>query len=209
MDECTSSDLNDCHPKATCSNIWGSFRCECHSGFRDPWADQLQRAGRECHTCPDSHCSNRGTCSYDSNGAQVCSCNGQYYGAQCEVDGEVLGVAIGASVTAVVIIVLTLVCLVMWRYDKSIKIGVIFEFVLKLLCFLLSLISRRWQKEHKAAMGSPIFGYMGNGTVKTPVMGQTPYQVTLEDRMRWAQIADVMAQSNLYAVNSPCLSLYL
>uniref|UniRef100_A0A336KMW4 CSON011234 protein n=1 Tax=Culicoides sonorensis TaxID=179676 RepID=A0A336KMW4_CULSO len=173
VDECTSFDLNDCNPHATCSNVWGSFRCECQAGFRDPWADQPQRAGRECHTCPDSHCNNRGTCSYDSNGAQVCSCNGQYYGAQCEVDGEVLGVAIGASVTAVVIIVLTLVCLVMW--------------------------SRRWQKEHKAAMGSPIFGYMGNGTVKTPVMGQTPYQVTLEDRMRWAQIADVMAQSNLYA----------
>lgn len=51
-------------------------------------------------------------------------------------------------------------------------------------------------------MGSPIFGYLGNGTVKTPVMGQAPYQVTLEDRMRWAQIADVMAQSNLYAVSS-------
>ncbi|XP_063697869.1 uncharacterized protein LOC134828812 [Culicoides brevitarsis] len=173
LDECTSPDLNDCNPHASCTNVWGSFRCECHAGFRDPWADQPQRAGRECHTCPDSHCNNRGTCSYDNNGAQQCTCNGQYYGAQCEVDGEVLGVAIGASVTAVVIIVLTLVCLVMW--------------------------SRRWQKEQKAAMGSPIFGYMGNGTVKTPVMGQTPYQVTLEDRMRWAQIADVMAQSNLYA----------
>lgn len=51
-------------------------------------------------------------------------------------------------------------------------------------------------------MGSPIFGYMGTGTVKTPVMGQTPYQVTLEDRMRWAQIADVMAQANHYGVSS-------
>lgn len=49
-------------------------------------------------------------------------------------------------------------------------------------------------------MGSPVFGYLGDATVKTPVIGQTPYQVTLEDRMRWAQIADVMAQSNLYAV---------
>lgn len=32
--------------------------------------------------------------------------------------------------------------------------------------------------------------------MKTPTMGTAPYQVTLEDRMRWAQIADVMAQSN-------------
>lgn len=57
--------------------------------------------------------------------------------------------------------------------------------------------SRRWQREHKNAMvGSPVFGYMGGGQVKTPTMGSAPYQVTLEDRMRWAQIADVMAQSN-------------
>lgn len=50
-------------------------------------------------------------------------------------------------------------------------------------------------------MGSPVFGYLGDATVKTPVMGQAPYQVTLEDRMRWAQIADVMAQANHYGVN--------
>lgn len=61
--------------------------------------------------------------------------------------------------------------------------------------------SRKWQREHKNAIGSPVFGYLGNGQVKTPVMGQAPYQVTLEDRMRWAQIADVMAQANHYAVS--------
>lgn len=49
-------------------------------------------------------------------------------------------------------------------------------------------------------MGSPVFGYLGNAQVKTPAMGTVPYQVTLEDRMRWAQIADVMAQANHYAV---------
>lgn len=38
-------------------------------------------------------------------------------------------------------------------------------------------------------------------TVKTPVVGGPPYQVTMEDRIRWAQIADVMAQSNHYAVS--------
>jgi hypothetical protein len=57
--------------------------------------------------------------------------------------------------------------------------------------------SRKWQREHKNAMiGSPVFGYLGGAQVKTPTMGTAPYQVTLEDRMRWAQIADVMAQSN-------------
>ncbi|XP_058461129.1 uncharacterized protein LOC131436427 isoform X2 [Malaya genurostris] len=174
VDECTSDDLNDCDEDANCTNMFGTFRCECEYGYRDPWADQPQRAGRECLSCPDSYCNNRGTCMYDSsNNKQVCKCLGSYYGTQCEIDGEVLGVAVGASVAAVVIIVLTLICLIMW--------------------------SRKWQREHKNAMGSPVFGYMGGGQVKTPVMGQAPYQVTLEDRMRWAQIADVMAQANHYA----------
>uniref|UniRef100_A0A182JX10 EGF-like domain-containing protein n=1 Tax=Anopheles christyi TaxID=43041 RepID=A0A182JX10_9DIPT len=174
VDECTSDELNDCDEEAHCTNLFGTFRCECNAGFRDPWADQPQRAGRECLSCPESYCTNRGTCSYDNaNNRQVCKCLGSYYGTQCEIDGEVLGVAVGASVAAVIIIVLTLICLVMW--------------------------SRKWQREHKNAMGSPVFGYLGNGQVKTPVMGQAPYQVTLEDRMRWAQIADVMAQANHYA----------
>ncbi|XP_035790556.1 uncharacterized protein LOC118465941 isoform X1 [Anopheles albimanus] len=176
VDECTSDELNDCDEEAHCTNLFGTFRCECNYGFRDPWADQPQRAGRECLSCPESYCNNRGSCSYDNaNNRQVCKCLGSFYGTQCEIDGEVLGVAVGASVAAVVIIVLTLICLVMW--------------------------SRKWQREHKNAMGSPVFGYLGNGQVKTPVMGQAPYQVTLEDRMRWAQIADVMAQANHYAVS--------
>ncbi|XP_055702107.1 uncharacterized protein LOC129801249 isoform X3 [Phlebotomus papatasi] len=173
VDECMSTELNDCHPEALCTNVWGSFRCECTTGLRDPWADQPQRAGRICQSCPDTFCNNRGTCSYDAAGAQTCSCLSNYYGAQCEIDGEVLGVAIGASVAAVIIIVLTLICLVMW--------------------------SRRWHREQKNAIGSPVFGYMAGTQVKTPVMGQAPYQMTLEDRMRWAQIADVMAQANHYA----------
>jgi hypothetical protein len=52
-------------------------------------------------------------------------------------------------------------------------------------------------------MGSPVFGYMatGSSTVKTPAVGSPPYQVSLEDRLRWAQIADVMVQANHYAVS--------
>jgi len=49
----------------------------------------------------------------------VYSCSSNFYGSQCEVDGEVLGVAVGASVAAVVIIVLTLVCLCMWRWVNT------------------------------------------------------------------------------------------
>nr|XP_014085266.1 mucin-5AC isoform X3 [Bactrocera oleae] len=173
LDECQSRELNDCHASALCSNSWGSFRCACEVGLRDPWADQPQRAGRDCQSCPDSYCNNRGTCSYNEEGNQVCACDSSHYGAQCEIDGEVLGVAIGASLAAVVIIVLTLVCLIMW--------------------------SRRWQREQKNAIGSPVFGYMNTAPMKSAGLpGQPGYQVTLEDRMRWAQIADVMAQTNHY-----------
>uniref|UniRef100_A0A034V7F1 63 kDa sperm flagellar membrane protein n=1 Tax=Bactrocera dorsalis TaxID=27457 RepID=A0A034V7F1_BACDO len=176
LDECQSRELNDCHASASCSNSWGSFRCACVVGLRDPWADQPQRAGRDCQSCPDSYCNNRGTCSYNEEGNQVCACDSSHYGGQCEIDGEVLGVAIGASLAAVVIIVLTLVCLIMW--------------------------SRRWQREQKNAIGSPVFGYMNTAPMKSAGLpGQPGYQVTLEDRMRWAQIADVMAQTNHYGVS--------
>lgn len=174
VDECSSPDLHDCHSLARCVNLFGGFKCECLEGFRDPWLDNKHRAGRFCEQCPPQHCNNRGECLYQ-NGQEVCKCVGNYYGAQCELDGEVLGVAIGASVAAVIIIALTLVCLVMW--------------------------SRRWSREQKAAVGSPVFGYMAtaSNTAKTPVVGAPPYQLTLEDRLRWAQIADVMAQANHYA----------
>ncbi|CAG9860551.1 unnamed protein product [Phyllotreta striolata] len=174
VDECSSPDLHDCHSLARCVNIFGGFKCECMEGYRDPWMDSKHRAGRLCEQCPAQHCNNRGECFYQ-NGQEVCKCAGNYYGAQCELDGEVLGVAIGASVAAIIIIGLTLVCLVMW--------------------------SRRWNREQKAAVGSPVFGYMAtaSNTAKTPVVGAPPYQLTLEDRLRWAQIADVMAQANHYA----------
>jgi hypothetical protein len=45
-------------------------------------------------------------------------CEGNFYGRECEIDGEVVLVAIGASVAAVFIIVLTLVCLCLWRYVR-------------------------------------------------------------------------------------------
>ncbi|XKL59392.1 hypothetical protein PGB90_000408 [Kerria lacca] len=171
VDECSNPDLNDCHPAGKCTNVFGSFHCTCPEGYRDPWVGNNHRSGRSCETCDAGYCNHRGDCSFH-NSQPVCKCTGSYYGTQCEIDGEVLGVAIGSSLVAILIIITTLACLCAW--------------------------SRRWNKEQK--IGSPIFGYMpsGGSTVKTPVMGAPPYQVSLEDRLRWAQIADAMAHANHY-----------
>ncbi|XP_015609359.1 uncharacterized protein LOC107274607 isoform X2 [Cephus cinctus] len=180
LDECVSSELNDCHSSAICTNTWGGFTCSCNPGLKDPHKDDPNEAGRFCLSCPSTHCNNRGTCSYQGDQMQ-CTCTGNYYGAQCEVDGEVLGVAIGASVAALIIIVLTLVCLVMW--------------------------SRRWSREQKA-VGSPVYGYMQGGipgtlparvgSVGTLASVKQGPPTSLPPYM-WAHIADHMATANLYA----------
>lgn len=70
LDECTDPELNDCHTMAKCTNIWGGFRCECPIALKDPWRDQVNRAGRMCERCPDEFCNNRGECRYEES-AQV------------------------------------------------------------------------------------------------------------------------------------------
>ncbi|KAL4712238.1 hypothetical protein ACJJTC_011099 [Scirpophaga incertulas] len=173
LDECASPDLNDCHQLATCINTFGGFRCECPSTTLDE--SGTSRKGRKCRACGPSLCSDRGVCHY-ANGQPQCTCNSGYYGSTCEVDGEVVGAAAGASVAAALVIALTLAALLAW--------------------------SRKWSREQKAiGMGSPVFSYMGGSTIKTPSVGQPPYQVSLEERMRWAQIAEAMAQAqaNHYA----------
>ncbi|XP_046986247.1 mucin-6-like [Schistocerca americana] len=179
LDECSHPALHDCHSLAACSNVFGTFRCVCPNGLRDPWAGDMHHSGRKCEACPQQHCSGHGECRFEGN-QQVCHCTGNFYGSQCEIDGEVLGVAVGASLAALVIIVLTLVFLCMW--------------------------SRRWSKEQKTVtgVGSPVFDYMGaaGSAVKTPSVGAPPYQVTLEDRLRWAQLAGAMAQANHYTLDT-------
>ncbi|KAG7189129.1 hypothetical protein KM043_008697 [Ampulex compressa] len=183
LDECVSSELNDCHSSATCANTWGGFTCTCNSGLKDPHKDDPNKSGRSCISCLPTHCKNRGSCSYQGDQMQ-CTCTGNYYGAQCEVDGEVLAVAIGVSVAAVIIIALTLVCLVMW--------------------------SRRWSREQKS-VGSPVYGYIQGGIPGTlpgtlarvgsvgtlasvkqgPPSNLPPYM--------WAHFGDHMATANVYA----------
>ncbi|KAF4526144.1 hypothetical protein B566_EDAN012455 [Ephemera danica] len=128
IDECSSPDLNDCNSRAHCTNVFGTFRCSCTSGLRDPWAGNVQRSGRTCE-------------------------------------------------------------------------------------------ARRWNREQQKAemlstrtgITSPVFSYMAAAaaassaaSVKSgmPPPGAPASYVSVEDRLRWAHIADVMAQ-NHYAVQQP------
>ena len=91
-----------------CINHFGGFTCSCLPGYGDRQAGHPLLAGRNCQSCPDEFCSARGelrergsqrikesnlwfsgTCSIE-NGSRVCSCTGNYYGTQCQLDGEVI-----------------------------------------------------------------------------------------------------------------------
>ena len=116
MDECAEPNLNDCDPIASrCINRFGSFDCKCLPGYGDPFSEDPDKAGRFCQSCSADFCHGRGTCSIQDKDVKVCKCKGNYYGKQCEIDGEVVAVAVGASVAAVVIILLTLTILCLWR----------------------------------------------------------------------------------------------
>ncbi|KAI5634684.1 calcium-binding EGF domain-containing protein [Phthorimaea operculella] len=210
LDECANADLNDCHPLATCTNTWGGFRCACPDTTLDVNPGSITQAGRQCQACAASHCNDRGVCRYRDS-QPYCSCNSGYYGSTCEVDGEVVGVAVGASLAAALVIALTLAALLSWSnsgyYGSTcevdgevvgVAVGASLAAALVIALTLAALLSwsRKWSREQKAVgMGSPVFNYMAANTIKTPPVGGPPYQVTLEERMRWAQIAEAMAQA--------------
>lgn len=45
----------------------------------------------------------------------MCRCRGNFIGGKCDIDGEVLGVAVGGSIAALVIIIITFTCLYFWK----------------------------------------------------------------------------------------------
>jgi len=123
LNECAEPEMHDCHELARCVNLFGGYACQCREGYGDRYADDEGRSGRFCESCSKDFCHGRGECKIEFNGGnrqfsgsevKVCDCKGNFYGRQCQIDGEVVIVAIGASVAAVFIIVLTLICLCMW-----------------------------------------------------------------------------------------------
>lgn len=114
INECANPDLNDCSKFAVCHNEFGGYRCICKPGYDDKYAKDPTKSGRHCASCSPSYCSNRGECLI-INGERECRCRGNFIGSKCDIDGEVVGVAVGGSLAAIVIIVITFICLYMWK----------------------------------------------------------------------------------------------
>ena len=181
FNECSEPEFNDCGENSECINHFGGFRCACLAGYGDRAAGVAGQEGRQCESCPADHCAGRGACSIEA-GERVCACTGNYYGAQCQLDGEVLAVAIGASAAALIIIVLTLICLCMW--------------------------SRRWKREQQKSDlrgGGLGHTYMVGGLAPPPaylskLAGATYHRGPPDPhQLRWTHHLDHAGQ-NIYAV---------
>ena len=114
LNECSSNEWNDCSKNARCINEFGSFRCMCLEGYEDKHPGDQFKSGRVCSACSPQYCNNRGEC-FIVNGQRECRCKSNFIGSRCDIDGEVLGVAVGGSLAALVIIIITFLCLYMWK----------------------------------------------------------------------------------------------
>ncbi|GFU47676.1 SEA domain-containing protein [Nephila pilipes] len=169
VNECSDANLNDCAGDGTCLNIFGTFLCKCKPGYVDPFKHDERRSGRKCLACQPDYCTYHGQCFVERD-QKLCKCHGNYIGRRCEIDGEVLGVALGASLAATIIIVLTLSCLCIWN--------------------------RKWKKQQQKAEVLSSRSYNSNNTFSCISnmlnANVNPYNLTMEDRMRWAHISEVV-----------------
>eukprot|EP00062_Callorhinchus_milii_P004218 gi/632942351/ref/XP_007886366.1/ PREDICTED: nidogen-2 isoform X2 [Callorhinchus milii] len=86
IDECADGGHYRCGSHATCLNLPGLYRCECHHGY------QFAEDGRTCvlvDKCAEGRCHPAATC-YNIPGSFVCQCNPGYEGdgLQCRPAGR-------------------------------------------------------------------------------------------------------------------------
>ncbi|XP_054714784.1 uncharacterized protein LOC129224367 [Uloborus diversus] len=114
LNECGDSNLNDCSEFAVCDNLFGTFQCKCKPGYTDKFESDPKHAGRICSACSPDYCNGKGQCVV-VKGRQECRCRGNYGGSRCQVDNEVIGVSVGVSVIAIIVIAITAACLYLWN----------------------------------------------------------------------------------------------
>ncbi|RWS29382.1 hypothetical protein B4U80_10765 [Leptotrombidium deliense] len=167
INECANAELHDCPKTADCINEFGAFKCVCKHGFEDKYPKDALKAGRFCASCPPQYCSNRGECLI-INGERECKCKGNFIGSKCDIDGEVLGVALGGSVAALIIIMITFICLQRWKKEQ--------------------------QKMEAMSSGSgQTFSYVNKQAVSNGA-----YRYTMDDRIRWTQMSDAITTNPTY-----------
>jgi hypothetical protein len=97
----------------TLGELIDGCRCECNAGYIDLYAGETDRADRQCITCSRTFCNNRGKCSFSDPGNQICVC--VKVAAMDQHARSMVFFVIGASVAAIIIIILKLTCLIMYR----------------------------------------------------------------------------------------------
>lgn len=48
INECKTG-FHDCHPKAKCHNLWGSYECKCNKGWKGRGRPDVWANGRNCY----------------------------------------------------------------------------------------------------------------------------------------------------------------
>ncbi|XP_055953804.1 uncharacterized protein LOC129989343 [Argiope bruennichi] len=132
LNECGDKGLNDCSEHAICDNLFGTFQCKCKPGYTDKFEGDPKNEGRICSACSPDYCNGKGQCVV-VQGRQECRCRGNYGGSRCQIDNEVVGVSVGVSVIAIIVIAITAGCLYLWN--------------------------RRWKRAHQKSEASKHAGY--------------------------------------------------
>ncbi|CAL1302185.1 unnamed protein product, partial [Larinioides sclopetarius] len=132
LNECGDKVLNDCSEHAICDNLFGTFQCKCKPGYTDKFQGDPKNEGRICSACSPDYCNGKGQCVV-VQGRQECRCRGNYGGSRCQIDNEVVGVSVGVSVIAIIVIAITAACLYLWN--------------------------RRWKRAHQKSEASKHAGY--------------------------------------------------
>ncbi|CAL1269706.1 unnamed protein product, partial [Larinioides sclopetarius] len=183
VNECSDTNLNDCAGDGACLNVFGTFICKCKPGYIDPFKHNERRSGRKCLACQPDYCSYHGQC-FVVQDQKMCNCTGNFIGRRCELDGEIVAVSVGAVFAAIIIIVVTLYCLCSWN--------------------------RKWKKQQQKAEVLSSRSYNSNNTFSciSNMMNANlnAYNLTREDRMRWAHISDVVKSVSMPTSDYPYAS---
>ncbi|ELT99773.1 hypothetical protein CAPTEDRAFT_197289 [Capitella teleta] len=119
-DPCSDRLLNHCDRRAFCNRTSANFVCSCFPGYIDVSFDKLEASGEACAL--NCFCENDGECVADTDGQLLCRCHSLFFGSRCQVNGEVLLIAVGSSLGLLLLLLigLTFRCMRVKRSSASV-----------------------------------------------------------------------------------------